>query len=465
MNVTTAILSLTVVTSAASLHATVIGPEMLSAARPHAVHVAPPTGERTRDHASIVAAFGQAGPGDTIQFGSGTYIVGEMIQDSTPGLTLLGAAQGTVLRGCTPEGYERTRREERAVMEKAEFGQGRPHLPPADRARMAKLVKRCGMFQLSGGHDTVRDLTFGYTRAGLDLGHEYQQGYRPSPGGYLVEGNTFRNSDNGIRIGLWSPDSSVIRRNTFVDTYHAVMAGGSHIDVLENTVLAPAPSHVPADQFPSLAIAVTAMAGRPGGASPPAGERCRDDVIAGNVIDGYPSGIAMGAAPGMTCRNNVIRDNTIAVRRVPILPTSVGAGLFPLDDPTDSTWVGVPIRVGGVEETRIEGNRVLGAEGYGLSVMHASHDRIENNTIVGILRREPFPGNANSGPKSPNANGAGIWVASGSHDNQLLDNTFEDIATYAVVLEGDRNTVRTLRASDRVRDLGRGNEVTGSPSH
>lgn len=105
------------------------------------------------------------------------------------------------------------------------------------------------MFQLTGGHGTVRDLTF----------------------------------------GLWSPDSTVIRRNTFVDTYHAVMVGGSHIHVLENTVLAPAPNHVPADQHPSLAIAVTAMAGRPGGASPPIDERCRDDVIAGNVIEGYPS--------------------------------------------------------------------------------------------------------------------------------------------------------------------------------
>jgi hypothetical protein len=465
MNMTIAILSLTLVRSGPSFRAAAIEPEMPSAGRPHTVHVAPPTGDRSRDHASIVAAFGQAGPGDTIQFAPGTYIVGAMIEDSTPGLTLVGAAQGTVLRGCTPEGYERTRREERAVMEKARFGQGPPRLPPADRARMAKLVRRCGMFQLTGGHDTVRDLTFGYTRAGLALGHEFQQGYRPSPGGYRVEGNTFRNSMNGIRAGLWSPDSTVIRRNTFVDTYHAVMVGGSHIHVLANTVLAPAQSHVPADRHPSLAIAVTAMGGRPGGASPPAGERCRDDVLAGNVIDGYPSGIAMDAAPGMTCRNAVIRDNTIAVRRAPMLPTSVGAGLFPLDDPTDSTWVGVPIRIGGVDETRIEGNRILGAEGYGLSIMRASHDRIENNTIVGILRREPFPGNANSGPKSPVANGAGIWVASGSHDNQLLDNTFEDIATCAVVLEGDHNTVRTLRASDRVRDLGTGNDVTGSRSH
>lgn len=466
-----AILSLAVVAAGASSHAAAIGPETSPPeAPPHSLHVAPPRGDRTKDHASIAAAFGRARPGDTIQFAQGTYVVGEIIQDSTPGLTLLGAAQGTVLRGCTPDGYQHVRQEEAEVQKKAIFGQGIPHLPQDALAREAQLRKRCGMFHLTGGRDTVRNLTFEYTRAGLDLGYEYQEGYRPSPGGYLVEGNTFRNSMNALRIGLWSPTPTVIRHNTFVDTYHAVMAGGSHVHVLDNTILAPAPSRVPADQFPSLALAVTAMAGGPGSAPPERGsERCTDNVIAGNLVEGYPSGIAVDALPGTACRGNVVRDNTIAVRRVALLSTSIEAGTSPLSDETDSSFVGVPISVsapviqgrsGDVEETRIEGNRILGAEGYGIAIVHASHNRIADNTIAGIILRDPFPGNTGSGPKSRNANGAGIWVSAGSDRNEIFGNTFADIATYAVVLEGDRNVVRTRRVSDEVRDLGAGNRVT-----
>jgi hypothetical protein len=462
-----AIVTLAVAMSGARPHAAAaMGRRISPAAPPDTVQVAPPTGDRTRDHASIAAAFERARPGDTIQFARGIYVVGEIIQDSTPGLTLLGSEAGTVLQGCTPDGYLKVRQEERELDRKVIFGHGIPHLPPDARAREDVLVKRCGMFRLIGGHDTVRDLTFGYTRIGLDLGYEYQQGYRPSPGGYLIEGNTFRNSMNGIRAGLWSRDSTVISHNTFVDTYHAVMAGGSHIHVLDNRVLAPAPSRVPADQHPSEALAITAMAPRKG-APEPANGRCHDNVIAGNLVEGYPSGITVDALPGTTCRNNVVRDNTIAVRRVALLSTSIDAGLFPPDE-TDSSYVGVPISVsapiiqgrsGSVQGTRVEGNRILGAEGFGIVIRHASHNRIADNTIAGILVRDPFPGNGEPGAEASNGNGSGIWVSAGSAENEILGNTFEDIATYAVVLEGDRNTVRTLRASDRVHDLGTGNHV------
>jgi hypothetical protein len=447
-----------------------VGARTPAAAPPDTVQVAPPTGDRTRDHASIVAAFGRADAGDTIQFARGTYVVGEIIQDSTPGITLLGAAAGTVLQGCTPEGYGKLGREEKELHQKATFRHGgpRPHLTPQDRARMKELVRHCGMFQLTGGHDTVRGLTFEYTRLGLDLGSEPQQGHQASSGGYLIEGNTFRNSQNGIRAGLSWSDSSVIRRNTFVDTYHAVI-GWSQLHVLENTVLAPAPSRVPNEQFPSLALGIS---DRPPGAE--AG-RCGGTVIAENLIEGYPSGISLFAGPGRACRTNVIRDNTVAVRRVPLLSTSIAAGWYPLPDETDSSFVGVPITVaappvthersGRVESTRIEGNRILGAEGYGIAIEHASHVRVADNTIAGILVRDPYPGNTHASPaESPDANGSGIWVSAGSDDNEISGNTFADIATYAILLEGDRNTVRIRRPSDRVRDLGTGNHVlTAAP--
>jgi hypothetical protein len=69
--------------------------------RSDTVHVAPATGERTTDRASILAALERATPGDTILFARGMYLVGRVIPVSTPGLTLLGHSQGTTLRGTT----------------------------------------------------------------------------------------------------------------------------------------------------------------------------------------------------------------------------------------------------------------------------------------------------------------------------------------------------------------------------
>jgi hypothetical protein len=52
----------------------------------------------------------------------------------------------------------------------------------------------------------------------------------------------------------------------------------------------------------------------------------------------------------------------------------------------------------------------------------------------------------------------------GSNHNQVLENAFADIASYAAVLQGDHNHVATRSASDVVRDLGVGNRVTGPGS-
>ena len=102
---------------------------------------------------------------------------------------------------------------------------------------------------------------------------------------------------------------------------------------------------------------------------------------------------------------------------------------------------------------------VAGAERYGIAVVHGSHNRIADNMITGVVLRDPFPGNA-SGSPSPNANGAGIWISAGSDGNEITGNTFEDIAAYAIVVEGDRNLVKVRRSGDVVHDLGAGNRVT-----
>lgn len=435
-------------------------------ARPDTVRVAPPTGDQLKDRTSIMAAFKRARPGDTIQFAHGMYLVGKIIRVSTPRLTLIGNVKGTVLRGCTPAVYEKVAAGERKVLRSFISKMLKSHRSPTtsnEPARAAELQKQCGMFQLTGGHGVVRNLTFEYMRLGLMLGYEHQLGYRPAKGGYLVEDNTFRNNDNSIRVGLSSQIPTVIRNNIFVDTYHAVSAGGSNIQMLKNTILAPAPKRVPGTHYPSTPVAFIAIAPVKG-TPQPANGRCDDNVISGNFIDGYPDGITLEARPGTGCYGNVIRDNTIVVRRV-IIPKS--SRLIPLPDKADSTFAGNPILIsanvrdgksGRLEDTRIEKNRIMGAEGYGIVIRHASNNRITDNTITGIILRNTVPGTA-PGSTSLKTNGSAILVSPGSNGNEITGNTFHDIAGYSIVLKGDSNNVRTRREPDMVLDLGSGNHI------
>jgi hypothetical protein len=50
----------------------------------YTVHVALPTGVRETDRASILAALAQVRPGGTVQFATGTYVVGEFVRIQTP---------------------------------------------------------------------------------------------------------------------------------------------------------------------------------------------------------------------------------------------------------------------------------------------------------------------------------------------------------------------------------------------
>jgi imidazolonepropionase-like amidohydrolase len=427
----------------------------LEAQRSDTVHVAPPTGEAKTDRASIVAALDEVEPAGTVQFAPGTYLIGEAIRVSIPRITLLGHPEGTTLRGCEPAAFE-----DREV-----------------------AIAGCNGFTLTGGHQTVRHLTFEHTWHALAIGCA-PGGCRPGTpplearaGGYRVEENIFRETPNGIRVfGQWS-EPAVIRDNRFVNTYHAVVINGMTAHVLDNRISVPAPGRVPNDRHPGGALAITAW----GELDVPG---CSGNVIAGNRIEGHPQAVVIMALPESACRGNVIRDNAIQVSSIRFtFPTTA----IQVRDEADSTAVASPIVLrradpetiglesptvgepadGVVEENLIEGNRISGASGLAVEILGASENRIVGNTITGVTRRDPFPGNTffAEAPQWSQANGSGVWISPDSDGNEIVGNTFEDVAAVAVFLEGDDNRVKLRSASDAVRDLGTGNRVIGlSPS-
>lgn len=434
-------------------------PQTLPAARADTVHVAPPTGEMESDRASIVAALDRVRPSGTIQFGPGTYLVGEIIHVTVPGITLLGHHDGTTLRGCDPGVFQ----------------------------EMLAAVVQCNGLDLAGGHQTVRSITFEFAwhaivLGGLECG---QGGCRPfgepvesRSGGYLVESNTFRSSSNGIRtMGQWT-EPALIRHNNFVNTFHAVVVHGSTVHILDNSISAPEPEHVPTTGHPGGAVTISAT-----DLNAELSLECSGNVIADNRIEGHTDAIVIALfRPGTSCRDNAIRDNTIQVARVKVPASWAGVRLTA---DADSTVVGVPIALVGspigygdfpvtleiteqeprLEANVIEGNRIIGAEGLGIEIFHASRNRIANNTISRIAQRNPYPGitvNSTDPERAGwrEANGSGIWVSPASDENEISGNTFEEIATHAIVLEGSGNVVELESASDSVRDLGTRNRVT-----
>jgi len=437
----------------------------ISDTRPGAdtVHVAAPTGDTDTDRANILAALEEVQPGGTIQFAPGTYLVGEVVRIETPRITLLGHAEGTTLRGCNPDEYEQA--DEGFVRARAS----------AEAANFREGASRCGMLELTGGNMTVRGLTFEYSRMGLILGCcQFELMFRNTEGGYLIEDNTFRSSLNGIRP--FTTERSLIRGNRFFNTFHAISGAGSRLHVLDNEISAPEPEQVPAIGHPSFAFALAPLPRR-AAESLGVDANGEGNVIAGNRIEGHPDGIYIAAPPGTSFRNNVIRDNTIIVDRIRLPPSGARPYIVNVTDESDSTIVGMPLALyaregppgspdleteeGTFDDNLIEGNQLIGAEGVAIAVHRGSRNRIVGNTITGIRRREPFPGNTvlSSSEWWREANGSGIWLSPGSNGNEIAGNTFEDIASHAVVVEGDSNRV-VLRGTDGVvRDLGNGNEV------
>jgi len=425
------------------------------------VHVALPTGERGVDRASILAALEQVHPGGTIQFAPGTYQMGELLGDAVkddkwvritvPGVTLQGHPDGTTLRYCDP----------------AEFPEHEVEL------------FACDGLALEAPRQTVRGLTFEYVHDGLyvgccfDLDAVDPASFRVGghPGGHLIEGNTFRNSGYSIRVAGDFAEPVVIRQNRFVNTFHAIGIVGSMVHFLANDISAPEPGAV--RPYPSNAIVIAPLMA----IFPPPRRTldhtyCARNIVEGNRIEGHFMGIWIGTVPGSSCVGNVIRDNTIIVQRTGAVSPPPGARMIV---ESDSTLIGPPLWLrpfpfdqdandtesGVIEDNLIEGNRIIGAEGIGIEVWNASGNRFVNNTITGVVRREPFPGNfmGELNEAWRDANGSGIWLSAGSDGNEISDNTFEEIASWPVVLEGDSNVVQMLNGADAVHDLGAGNRV------
>lgn len=428
------------------------------------VFVTPPTGEREIDRASILSALEEAEPGGTIQFSPGTYLVGKGISVTIPKITLLGHPEGTIIRGCEPE-----------KMEDREFA-----------------TVNCNGLELAGSNQTVRGFIFEYAYWALHLGccrNERMKYEMPdgtfaegsaiynTGGGHLVEDNTFRSSNSGIRMnGDWK-EPAIVRNNHFINNWHGVSINGNTVHLLDNSFSVPEPAQISAYGFPWDAVKI----------GPPLPLQGVDEnylregsgnIVSNNTIEGYHQGISIAVyEPGTSCRKNVIRDNTINIRRAKVLSPEN----FTLNHEFDSTFVGVPIALlnfpealdynergqeSFIENNLIEGNEIIGAEGLGIEILHSSRNRVLKNKINGITLRKPFPGNVmdlrGNALEWSEANGSGIWISPDSDGNEITGNTFENIATYAVFIEGDKNRVEVIKVKDSVRDMGTDNFVTGA---
>lgn len=340
------------------------------------------------------------------------------------------------------------------------------------------MLTRCAGLYVQTERQTIRGLTFEYAWHGIVVGAYpttegeleaiAESGELPAPilaGGQRIEGNTFRASPNGLRVTGTEGDVSVVRDNDFVDVYHAIGFDGAPLHFTDNRVTVADPQRIPNSKHQGSAIGILA--------SPANG--CSGHVVARNTVDGYHDGITIAVYRGEVCRGVEVRDNTIAVRRVAAPRTWRGVDAAG----GDTTVVGVPISLhnftqfipmpgasegdpeGVLEDVVIQGNRLVGAEGIGIKIHRASRVRIVGNTIAGIQRRAPFPGNTWGPPPAwETANGSAIWFSPGSEGNEIADNSFEDVEGDAVVLEGDENVVVVRSSDDTVRDLGRGNRVT-----
>ena len=427
------------------------------------VRVALPTGEMETDRANVQAAFDTVQPVGTVLFAQGTYLLGAGVRLTVPDVTVIGHNDGTVLRGCDPQAFVR------------------------------EVVFECAGFYIQAERQTVRRLTFEYTWHGIVVGphpttaeeaavRRASGAFYAAPypvGGQRIEGNTFRATINGLRMLGIGTELTVVSGNDFIDTFHAIGIYGPPLHFLDNRITVTNPARVPFARHPGSAVIVA-----------PGHTDCSGHVVAGNRIEGHPDAIYVSVRRGETCRGAEVRDNTIHVRRVKVpapcasIPTcNSPIGAYPTD--SDSTMVGTPISLanntvqyrpgtsatateGILEDILVEGNRVIGAEGLGIRIQNASHNRIMGNTVARIERRVPFPGNTwdSAAPTWTTwdvANGSAIWVSSGSEENEIVDNSFEDIAAFAVFLEGDNNQVKLRSASDTVRDLGSGNRVTHQP--
>lgn len=424
------------------------------------VQVAPATGKTETDRKNVQAAFDAVKPGGVVQFPSGTYLLGEGAMLTVPDVTVLGHADGTVLRGCEPESFR---------------------LPDGfGMEEVMKVASGCTGFFILADQQTVRGLIFEHTWHGLFIGMApwlAQQGEggisASGSGGHLIEKNIFRNVPNGIRVVGPSERVTVIRQNEVDNAYHALHSNGAPVHIIDNRITVSKPETVPTAYYPESGVILSV--------SPP-GTVCKGSRVEGNDITGTIHGIQILSVPGMECSDHEIRNNVIRVREVPLPPgySNYYFRFYFGKDAVGSTVTGIAIRLygglnpsgpgGGGESAAASGtvtgvvvkdNRVIGGVGLGMQLVNASGNRIEGNHFSDIRVRTPFPG-LTWGDETllwRGANGSGIWISPGSDENVITGNTFERIAANAVFLEGDKNVVEIRSRADRVRNSGKANQV------
>lgn len=366
------------------------------------VDVAPPTGDRERDRASVRAALDSVRPGGTVQFATGTYrIGGEVLALRTSDVTLRGNPGGTVLQGCGAG--------QLASMKEEEYFAG------------------CNGIALVGGRQHVRELTFEGFTASLTIQAppaSQDEPARPNTeGGHVIEGNTFRNSTT-VEVHVDSDATVLIQDNTFRNTYHAVAVLGRNVHVLRNDVAAPQPRDVPFG-WPSVAI----------GVRPDPGVPCSGNRVEGNTIDGHTDAVALAVGPpdgpGAVCEGNVIRGNTVRVRPL-VYPEFVGPPLAgePLSGVpirllnlqqalVSGTWV-LPLPPGtppwpasfaqsAIRGNTVEGNHITGARGVAIELLHAADNRVAGNRVEGTV---PFSAEEldRMAATPPFGIGPGFWI-------------------------------------------------------
>ena len=382
------------------------------------VFVADPTGDRVQDRNAVAMAFERARPGDVVQFGPGTYLIGgEPMIIGTPGISLRGHAEGTTLLGCSRE--ERT--------------EGVP----------------CGGFLLAGEAQHVSGLRFEVFRGALwVLDPEVAGLAERDPafvGGQVLEDNHFEEISS-VYLLLDADSTVYFRRNVFRNSWHPIVAAGRNIHVLDNELSVPSPEDGPGGH-PDFGIA----------AAPNDGV-CESILIEGNRIDGHSTGVMFRIDPnrdlGATCSDITVRDNDITLRPIympevdPRVPESEWAeragklaiapairlqnlqslavtGLLVDRSPPEGGWP-PEMADARMHDITVEGNRIVGAVGVAIEVADVTDSRIIDNEIevrpatsaeeIEALTNAWRPGLWVRLGLVEEVNGSPVWVSEGSRN-------------------------------------------------
>ena len=241
--------------------------------------MAEPAQDRAQDRDAVAMALDQAVPGDVVQFGAGTYVVGgDLMVVGTPGISLRGHPDGTTLVGCT--------REERSAL-------------------------ACGGFMLAGEAQRVSGFRFEGFGAALRIVDPNLAGLPerdlPFVGGHVIEDNHFE--DITSLYYLLDADSTVyFRNNVFRNSWHPIVGGGRNIHIVNNDMSVPNPGDMYAGHA-GAAIGATAWDGV-----------CESILIEGNRIDGHSAGVVIRFFPnrnaGSSCSHITVRNNEITMRPI-----------------------------------------------------------------------------------------------------------------------------------------------------